>query len=110
MLNKMSKFYKVYLIVVASLVSLLFIGSIVLWMFLGAFEETRPKYVADQIFAKYFDLQNITSKLVMAATTSATMVAQTTRWDSGVVATPQTPVHSSPLSVSALMVVLGITP
>lgn len=52
--KKMSLFFKIYLSVVAFFVLLLIAASIVLWTYLDAYETTRPKHVAKEVFETYF--------------------------------------------------------
>ena len=52
--RKLSTYSKVYLSVVSVFMILLVIAAIVLWTVLGAYEDTHPKYVASDVFNKYF--------------------------------------------------------
>lgn len=57
--KSMSKYMKVYLSVVAVFVALLVVACIVLWNLLDAYEKTRPRHVAEEIFNKYFVTFNV---------------------------------------------------
>lgn len=54
MKKKLSSFFKIYIGVVAGLVALLVVAAVVLWTVLDAYETTRPKHVAEEVFNKYF--------------------------------------------------------
>lgn len=54
MKKKMSSFFKTYIAVMASLVALLIVAAVILWTVLDAYEVTRPKHVAEEVFNKYF--------------------------------------------------------
>ncbi len=52
--KKMSRYMKIYLSVIAFFVVVLIAAAIVLWNLLSAYEQTRPKHVAKQVFEEYF--------------------------------------------------------
>ncbi len=52
--KNMSLFFKIYLAVVAFFILLLIVASVILWTFLDAYETTRPKHVAQQVFETHF--------------------------------------------------------
>ena len=54
MKKKLSSFFKIYIGVMAGLVALLVVAAVVLWTVLDAYETTRPKHVAEEVFNKYF--------------------------------------------------------
>ncbi len=59
MKGKLSTFHKVYITVVAVMLVLLAVASVVLWSVLDAYEKTRPKHAAEQVFEKYFVSMNL---------------------------------------------------
>lgn len=50
----MSRYAKIYISVVAVFAVLLIIACVVLWSLLDAYEKTRPKHVAEEVFNDYF--------------------------------------------------------
>ena len=54
MKKKRGLFGKIYISVFSALLGLLVIAAFVLWSILGAYETTRPKHMAEEVFNKYF--------------------------------------------------------
>ncbi len=52
--KKMSRYMKIYLWVLGFFVAVLIAAVVVLWNLLSAFEQSRPKYVAEKVFEDYF--------------------------------------------------------
>lgn len=71
MKKKMSLYMKIYLSVLAAGVLLLVAASVVLWTVLDAYESTRPKYVAEQVFNDYFKTAKIGALMQKFPTESA---------------------------------------
>ncbi len=59
--NNMSTYMKIYLTVIAIFVAILAVACIVLWNLLDAYEKTRPRHVAEEVFNKYFVTRDIGS-------------------------------------------------
>ncbi len=57
--KKMSLYMKIYISVISAFVLLLAVGSVFLWFLLDAYEATRPQYVAEDVFNRYFKASNI---------------------------------------------------
>lgn len=57
--KKLSLYKKIFLSVVLVFVVLYTIGSVIVWSYLDAFEQSRPKHVAEKVFNQYFASLNI---------------------------------------------------
>ena len=57
--KKMSRYMKIYLSILGFFVAVLIVAAIVLWNLLDAFEQARPKYVAEKVFNDYFTSMKI---------------------------------------------------
>lgn len=50
---------KIYIVAVSFFLILLLAAAVVLWRFLAAYENTRPKHVAEKVFGNYFLSSNV---------------------------------------------------
>ncbi len=57
--KRMSRYMKIYLCVVAFFVIVLIVACIILWKLLAAYEQTRPRYVAEQVYNEYFTSEKV---------------------------------------------------
>ncbi len=54
MRKNMSWFARIYIVITVGFLALLVVASCVLWSVLDAYESTRPKYTAQEVFNNYF--------------------------------------------------------